>query len=41
LDAPAPAFTLTDQHGQTVSLAGRHGQAGLLTFLDPVWVTDC
>jgi cytochrome oxidase Cu insertion factor (SCO1/SenC/PrrC family) len=41
LNSPAPAFTLTDQNGQTVSLAGLHGKTILLTFLDPVCVTDC
>jgi len=41
MDAPAPGFTLTDQHGRQVSLAGLHGQVVLLTFLDPVCVTDC
>ncbi|HEY7146820.1 MAG TPA: SCO family protein, partial [Streptosporangiaceae bacterium] len=41
MDAPAPGFTLTDQHGRQVSLAGLHGKVVLLTFLDPVCVTDC
>jgi len=41
LNAPAPGFTLTDQAGRRVSLASLRGKAVLLTFLDPVCVTDC
>jgi cytochrome oxidase Cu insertion factor (SCO1/SenC/PrrC family) len=41
LDEPAPAFALTDQHGRQVSLASLHGKVILLTFLDPVCVTQC
>jgi cytochrome oxidase Cu insertion factor (SCO1/SenC/PrrC family) len=41
LNSPAPGFTLTDQDGRKVSLASLHGKAILLTFLDPVCVTDC
>jgi len=41
LNSPAPGFTLTDQSGKTVSLASLHGKAVLLTFLDPVCVSDC
>jgi cytochrome oxidase Cu insertion factor (SCO1/SenC/PrrC family) len=41
LDAPAPAFRLTDQQGRTVTLASLRGKAVLLTFLDPVCTTDC
>jgi cytochrome oxidase Cu insertion factor (SCO1/SenC/PrrC family) len=41
LDDPAPGFTLTDQDGHRVSLAGLRGKAVLLTFLDPVCVTGC
>jgi cytochrome oxidase Cu insertion factor (SCO1/SenC/PrrC family) len=37
----APGFALTDQNGHHVSLAGLHGKAVLLTFLDPVCTTDC
>ena len=37
---PAPAFQLTDQHGQTVSLASLRGKVVLMTFLDPVCTTD-
>jgi cytochrome oxidase Cu insertion factor (SCO1/SenC/PrrC family) len=32
LDSPAPGFTLTDQYGRTVSLAGLHGKVVLLSF---------
>src|ERR1700730_7321089 len=32
---PAPPFTLTDQNGQSISLAAQKGQVVLLTFLDP------
>lgn len=41
LDSTAPGFALTDQDGRHVSLASLHGKAVLLTFLDPVCVTDC
>jgi cytochrome oxidase Cu insertion factor (SCO1/SenC/PrrC family) len=41
LSSPAPAFALTDQHGRHVTLASLRGKAVLLTFLDPVCVTDC
>jgi cytochrome oxidase Cu insertion factor (SCO1/SenC/PrrC family) len=41
LSAPAPGFALTDQHGRRVSLASLRGKAVLLTFLDPVCVTQC
>ena len=41
LDYKAPAFTLTNQHGQTVSLASLRGKVVLLTFLDPVCTSDC
>jgi cytochrome oxidase Cu insertion factor (SCO1/SenC/PrrC family) len=41
LDFKAPAFTLTNQHGQTVSLASLRGKVVLLTFLDPVCTSDC
>jgi len=41
LDAPAAPFSLIDQHAKPVSLAGLSGRAVLLTFLDPVCVTDC
>jgi cytochrome oxidase Cu insertion factor (SCO1/SenC/PrrC family) len=38
---PAPAFSLTDQHGQTVTLASMRGKVVLLTFLDDTCTTDC
>ena len=41
LNLPAPGFTLTDQSGHQVSLASLRGKVVLLTFLDPVCVTDC
>jgi cytochrome oxidase Cu insertion factor (SCO1/SenC/PrrC family) len=40
-DYAAPAFQLTDQNGQPVSLASLHGKVVLMTFLDPVCTTDC
>jgi len=41
LNFPAKGFALTDQHGQSVSLASLRGKVVLLTFLDPVCTTDC
>lgn len=41
LHSAAPPFALTDQNGRHVSLAGLRGKVILLTFLDPVCVTDC
>jgi cytochrome oxidase Cu insertion factor (SCO1/SenC/PrrC family) len=41
MDSPAPNFTLTSQVGRSVSLASLRGKVVLLTFLDPVCVTDC
>jgi cytochrome oxidase Cu insertion factor (SCO1/SenC/PrrC family) len=41
LNSPAPVFALTDQNGSPVSLTGLRGKVVLLTFLDPVCVTDC
>jgi cytochrome oxidase Cu insertion factor (SCO1/SenC/PrrC family) len=41
LDGPAPAFSLTDQHGRLVTLAGLRGKVVLLTFLDDTCSTDC
>ena len=41
LNLPAPGFSLTDQNGQTVSLASLRGKVVLMTFLDPVCSTDC
>jgi cytochrome oxidase Cu insertion factor (SCO1/SenC/PrrC family) len=37
----APAFSLTNQHGRTVTLASLRGKVVLLTFLDPVCTSDC
>ncbi len=41
LNFAAPAFSLTDQHGNQVSLASLRGRVVLLTFLDPVCTSDC
>jgi cytochrome oxidase Cu insertion factor (SCO1/SenC/PrrC family) len=41
VDYAAPSFSLTDQAGKTVSLADLRGKVVLLTFLDPVCVSDC
>jgi len=41
LNGPAPAFSLTDQHGRTVTLASLRGKVVLLTFLDPVCTNGC
>jgi cytochrome oxidase Cu insertion factor (SCO1/SenC/PrrC family) len=41
LNFPAKPFTLTDQHGRTVSLTGLRGKVILLTFLDPVCSSAC
>jgi len=41
LNQPAPAFSLTDQNGQAVSMASLRGKVVLMTFLDPVCTTDC
>jgi cytochrome oxidase Cu insertion factor (SCO1/SenC/PrrC family) len=41
VDTPAAGFALTDQHGRPVSLSSLHGKVVLLTFLDPVCVSDC
>ena len=41
INIPAPGFSLTDQFGRPVSLSGLRGKVVLLTFLDPVCVTDC
>jgi cytochrome oxidase Cu insertion factor (SCO1/SenC/PrrC family) len=40
-DYPAPAFSLTDQNGQQVTLASLRGKVVLLTFLDPACTSDC
>ncbi|MDA8074534.1 MAG: SCO family protein [Actinomycetota bacterium] len=41
VDAPAPPFSLVDQSGSAVSLAGLRGKAVALTFLDPVCTRTC
>ncbi len=41
INIAAGDFTLTDQHGRQVSLSSLRGQVVLLTFLDPVCVSDC
>jgi cytochrome oxidase Cu insertion factor (SCO1/SenC/PrrC family) len=41
MDTPASGFRLTDQNGQTVTLASLRGKVVLMTFLDPVCTTDC
>jgi cytochrome oxidase Cu insertion factor (SCO1/SenC/PrrC family) len=41
LNFAAPAFSLTDQRGNQVSLASLRGKVVLLTFLDPVCTSDC
>ena len=41
INIPAPGFSLTDQYGRPVTLSGLRGKVVLLTFLDPVCVTDC
>ena len=38
---PAPAFSLADQNGRTVTPASLRGKVVLLTFLDPVCTSDC
>ena len=38
---PAPGFTLTDQKGQTLSLASFRGRAVVLEFMDPHCVDIC
>jgi cytochrome oxidase Cu insertion factor (SCO1/SenC/PrrC family) len=37
----APGFTLTDQHGHTLSLAAFHGKAVVLEFMDPHCTDIC
>ena len=41
INIPAGDFTLTDQHGGQVTLSSLRGKVVLLTFLDPVCVSDC
>jgi cytochrome oxidase Cu insertion factor (SCO1/SenC/PrrC family) len=40
-DVAAPPFSLVDQHGGIVSLAGLRGKVVALTFLDPVCTSSC
>ena len=40
-DTVAPPFSLFNQDGQPVTLAGLHGKAVAMTFLDPVCTSDC
>jgi len=40
-DTPATPFELTDQNGESVSLATLKGRTVALTFLDPVCTSDC
>jgi protein SCO1/2 len=39
--SPAPAFTLTDQNGASISLAALKGHPVVLTFLDATCTTEC
>ena len=39
--SPAPGFTLTDQHGHTMSLASFKGHAVVLEFMDPHCADIC
>jgi protein SCO1 len=41
LNARAPAFTLTDQHGHTMSLASLRGKVVVLEFMDPHCTDIC
>ena len=41
LNFKAPTFSLTDQHGRTVTLASLRGKVVLLTFLDDTCTVDC
>jgi len=38
---PAPAFTLSGQHGQPVTLAGYRGKPVIVTFIDPLCRNLC
>ncbi len=38
---PAPGFTLTDQHGRTLTLASLKGHAVVLEFMDPHCIDIC
>lgn len=41
VDLPAPEFSLVNQNGRPVTLTMLRGKVVLLTFLDPVCVSDC
>jgi cytochrome oxidase Cu insertion factor (SCO1/SenC/PrrC family) len=41
IDTPAPAFSLVNQRGVSVSLSSLRGHTVALTFLDPVCTSDC
>ena len=41
VDFPAPAISLVDQYGNTVSLAALRGKVVVVTFLDPVCTNEC
>ena len=38
---PAPAFTLTDEHGKSFSLASLRGRSAIVTFIDPLCRDFC
>ena len=38
---PAPAFTLTDEHGKSFTLASLHGRSAIVTFIDPLCRDFC
>ena len=40
-EQPAPAFSLSDQHGRPVSIAGLRGRRVIVTFVDPHCTTFC
>jgi cytochrome oxidase Cu insertion factor (SCO1/SenC/PrrC family) len=41
LDTPATPFSLVDEHGHHVTLSSFAGSVVVLTFLDPVCISDC
>ena len=41
LGGPAPNFTLTNQHGTAVSLQSLRGKTVVMSFIDPVCISDC
>ncbi|HEX4520229.1 MAG TPA: SCO family protein [Gaiellaceae bacterium] len=40
-EQPAPAFTLTDQHGKPVTLSSYRGRPVIVTFIDPLCRDFC